>query len=232
MILKPIKNYGNGFKYKLYKHFVEKAKNKYLTNSSEESYYISVTISGVYYGTYQITNTDPYVTKLGYAEGIVQINKNNTIPVTAKGQICYIQKTNEDEPVDTIFIKLKSVKQGSSIDLNNASFEITFNEYKGKLLADTYKNLSSYEVNKYYYFGDYGYIPNDDINDQNAQYIKGNIVKQQTRTIRWDIDNIPIAEDDIIVLEGKAYLVGSVNTVFKNRLAYYKSYTATLMSIN
>jgi hypothetical protein len=225
MILKPIKTYGKGYEYKLYKHFVEQVKNVYLPTSTD-SYNVSVNVNNVFYGVYRISNTEPYVTKLSYSEGIVEINNNNVKTITAKGQICYIE--NE---TDKIFIKLKSVKQGSSIDLNNATFEISFNEFKGELLENTYQKLSNYESNKYYYMGSYGYIPNDDINNEHAQFIKGNIVNQETRTIRWDIDNIPIEEDDLVVLEGKIYQVGTVTTVFKNRLTYYKSYVATLISL-
>jgi len=226
MILKPIKNYGKGYEYKLYKHFVEQVKNVYLPTSNGDSYNVSVNVNNVFYGVYRISNTEPYVTKLSYSEGIVEINNNNVKTITAKGQICYTENGT-----DKIFIKLKSVKQGSNIELNNATFEISFNEFKGELLENTYQNLSNYETNKYYYMGSYGYIRNDDINNEHAQFIKGNIVNQETRTIRWDIDNIPIEEDDLVVLEGKIYQVGTVTTVFKNRLTYYKSYVATLISL-
>lgn len=226
MILKPKKTFGNGFKAKIYKHFVSKDETILLTSENTENFYIAVEIGSVLYGVYEISNTEPYYSKLSYADGITQINDGNVKVVSSIGEVVYI--TNEE---DKIFIRLKKVVDGDSVSENYSVFATTINEFKGELLSEDYTKLGDKETNKYYYIGEFNYTPIDDINETNAQILKGSFQAQETRSIRWDSDNVPLREDDIVVLENKAYLVGAVNTVFKARLTYYKSYTTTLMRI-
>lgn len=226
MILKPKKAFGNGFKAKIYKHFVSKDETILLTSENTENFYIAVEIGSVLYGVYEISNTEPYYSKLSYADGITQINDGNVKVVSSVGEVVYI--TNEE---DKIFIRLKKVVDGDSVSENYSVFTTTINEFKGELLSEDYTKLGDKETNKYYYMGEFNYTPIDDINETNAQILKGSFQAQETRSIRWDSDNVPLREDDIVVLENKAYLVGAVNTVFKARLTYYKSYTTTLMRI-
>lgn len=226
MILKPKKTFGNGFKAKIYKHFVSKDETVLITNESSDSFYIAVEIDSVLYGVYEISTTEPYYSKLSYADGITQINDGNVKVVSAVGEVVYIK--NEE---DNIFIRLKKVVEGDSVSENYSVFTTTTNEFKGDLLSDDYTKLGDKETNKYYFMGEFNYMPIDDISETNAQILKGSFQAQETRSIRWDTDNVPLREDDIVVLENKAYVVGAVNTVFKARLTYYKSYTTTLLRI-
>jgi hypothetical protein len=230
MYLKPTKSYGKEYRCKIYKHFIENVKSYDNINTKPLAYIKIVSKTG-----YRVYRTSAY-SLATYVESAELVVKENFNYVAVK-----VDKVGQCVKFGNEIFKLTSLPK--DITTNDPTYEIIESgDFKGDLIHNTidYESLATidnitplikqYELNKYYYFGDLSYMPIDDIQDSQEQYLKGNIVKTQTRTIRYDIES-ELEIHDVVVIDNVAYIVEDIFTHTKVGLNMYKTYTATLMKL-
>ena len=106
----------------------------------------------------------------------------------------------------------------------------TFDTTGYTLLSAKYGNIGKYQMNKYYYSGNFSYMIKGDTTGTTGQRIKGLIAPMTNFTIRTFDDNLIISADDLIVIGDRLYSVEDTGTTIK-KPSNYKIYYATLNSI-
>lgn len=241
MYLKPVKSYGKEYKLQIYKHYVVK-KNS-IVDSQAQSY---VLYNGVKYigfircvcGSYRTfgVTTDLTIDKFTEAQSQTLYGKLLYKPLTTSvnkvgdcvlyeylGKQVAVLITRLECPQDSVLIDCIT----SDTELSNVKkLYITRDEMEpySKALID------KFELNKYFYYGDMAYIPIDDIQETEEQYIKGYSVKGETRAIRYDIDT-KLNIQDVVVIDNVAYIVEDITKHTKIGLNKYVTYTASLMKL-
>lgn len=236
MYLKPTKSYGKEYRCKIYKHFVE-PKVKALEKTSDITYFCiydkkkNVVIGQVDFSVASEDNiswqgTDSSKTDVLFGEKtLIELKVNE----------CALVKDNNG---NNVIVRVKSVPDTIIDQYSLPLCEVVkVGDFKGTLKYETNKSdftlesiVKQYELNKYYYFSDLAYMPIDDIQDSQEQYLKGNIVKTQTRVIRYDVES-KLDLHDIVVIDNVAYIVEDIFTHTKVGLNMYKTYNATLMKL-
>ena len=224
MFLKPIKTYGKEFQAKIYKHYVEVVKqNKLGINKSDYTHY------AVYKDTTSTTRL------YGFDLSVMQSGSGNGM--LTKSQIIDASlETNYKEYKlyigDIIYFPYinKFGKIGNSRPIFYSAEEYTKISAFNELLE--HKEISKdIELNKYFFHSTFNYMPIDDVNENTTQYVKGAIMQEETRSIRWEVDNIPLEPNDIVVIDHKAYLVEEILVNQRVGMNVRKSYTATLLKV-
>lgn len=88
-----------------------------------------------------------------------------------------------------------------------------------------------YQLNKYYYVGNFDYMLRGGVDTEDVQYIKGAITPTRTMDIRWFNDDLKIDHDDLVVVDGRLWIVDSVSWDIKRMPKPFKIYFGTLTSI-
>lgn len=237
MFIKPIKSYGKEYKCQIYKKYT--LVNNQVLSGEIATRYVAVRIvdgKGNYRTTVFYAEDNSIRCKTYKTSIIVYSNSKpeNWVDLTKVGQSAIFVRGNNGKYIITLK-KLPS----------DLSTEDPVIEYK-KLDTATKANLvltkndgtkefpttliNQYELNKYYLFKSMAYMPIDDIQDTEEQYIKGNVMKSQSRVIRFDIEN-ELEIRDIVVLDNETYIVEDITTHTKIGMYMYKTYTATLMKL-
>ena len=99
------------------------------------------------------------------------------------------------------------------------------------LLSATFNNIGKYQTNTYYYVGSFDYMIKGTISGTTTQFIKGNISPLTSLNIKYFDDDIDLAPDDLVVIEGHLYSVENPETVLKQLPKPFKVHFATLNSI-
>ena len=99
------------------------------------------------------------------------------------------------------------------------------------LLSATFNNIGKYQTNTYYYVGSFDYMIKGTISGTTTQFIKGNIIPLTSLNIKYFDDDIDLAPDDLVVIEGHLYSVENPETVLKQLPKPFKVHFATLNSI-
>lgn len=224
MFLKPIKTYGKEFQAKIYKHYVEIVKqNKLGINKSD-------------YTHYAVYKDKESATRLyGFDLSILQSGTGNGQLTKSQITNASLEENYKEYKIyvgDVIYFPYKDMF--SKIGNSRPSF-YTLEEFT-KISAfnelTEHKEISKdIELNKYFYHSTFNYMPIDDVNDNTTQYIKGAIMREENRSIRWEVDNIPLEPNDIVVIDHKAYLVEDVLVNQRVGMNVRKSYTATLLKV-
>lgn len=225
MFLKPVKTYGKEFRAKIYRHYVEVFKQSKLgLNRGDYTHYV------VY------PNKDSATILYGFDLSELQGGEHTTQLTRSQIANAMLEDTFKEYKVyvgDIIYFPYldKFGKLG-----NNRPIFYSVEEFKNISLFNeltTSKEISSnIELNKYYYLQSFNYMPIDNINDNNEQYIKGHIVNTESRSIKWEIDGIPLQVNDIVLLEnGVAYIVEDILISQRIGMNVRKSYTANLIKV-
>lgn len=242
MYLKPVKSYGKEYKLQIYKHYVVK-KNSIVDSQAQD--YVTYNgnnhigfIRGVFDGRYVIIGittdfklyhfTDAQSQKV-YSNKILRSmvtsvsNVGDCVLYEYQGKQIAVLVTRLEEPQDSIIFRCIV----SDTELSNVKkLYITRDEIEpySKALID------KFELNKYFYYGDMAYMPIDDIQETEEQYIKGYSIKGETRAIRYDIDT-KLSIQDVVVIDNVAYIVEDITKHTKIGLNKYVTYTASLMKL-
>lgn len=232
MSLKPVKSLGARYQAKIYKHYVGAEKLIITSEINKEVVldnrpYLNFIIDGrLLYNSYNLKTN-----KIGSLEDGVscEIEKNKIYPfLNPYDNKLYLAGLFTEDYQDWERNKFE-FRQVESININ------TNNLYSSKIythiIEDNYEKYAK-EKTLYYYLQTFNYIPIDDISETTSEHIKGNIMKEETRSIRWDYDNIPLEENDIVQLEnGSYYIVQDI--LVKQRVGFnvYKTYTAMLYKV-
>ena len=241
MSLKPVKSLGARYQAKIYKHYIgtekliitsEINKEVVLNNRPYLVFYASGT-SYLFLGSYNIKTNESVATTIARSyitsDYYIPIEYNKIYPFLNPYDnklylVGYFQKEYQDWQLNTL-----EVRQVEILNIN------TNNLYNSKIYTHIVEdNYERYAKDKtlYYYLQAFNYIPIDDISETTSEHIKGNIMKEETRSIRWDYDNIPLEENDIVQLEnGSYYIVQDI--LVKQRVGFnvYKTYTAMLYKV-
>lgn len=94
-----------------------------------------------------------------------------------------------------------------------------------------YNNIGKYQTNRYYYTGSFTYVMKTDPESTTVQYVKGNITPLTTFSIKYFNDYINLCPDDLVVIDGHLYSVGSPEKIHKHMPKEYYVYYATLNSL-
>lgn len=224
MFLKPIKTYGKEFQAKIYKHYVEIVKqNKLGINKSDYTHYAvykdkesTTRLYGFDLSILQSGTGNGQLTKAQITDASLETNyKEYKIYVGDVIYFPYKDKFGEIRNSRPIFYTLEEFTKISALN------ELT--EHK-----EISKDI---ELNKYFYHSTFNYMPIDDVNDNTTQYVKGAIMREETRSIKWEIDNVPLEPNDIVVIDKKAYLVEDVLVNQRVGMNVRKTYTATLLKV-
>lgn len=237
MYLKPIKTLGRQYQAKIYKHYVETRTQVLLSPELTQNETVVIKYDEIYFVKNDVLAYGGFALDLGtlYAPNIALRNINIykrlgtkytaiTLETLEKDYVNYFISPRNDKiykftiPVSTQTLSVEEVKT------------ISFNKIGSILQAPT--KSSKFESNKYYYLETFNYMPIDDIEDTKTSHIRGHIVNEETRSIRFDIDNVPLEVNDIIELEnGSYYAVQDILT--KQRIGMYahKTYIATLYKV-
>lgn len=214
MSLKPVKSLGQRYQAKIFKHYV---RTESLTSTSD----VGATLT-----YYKDANC-----LLFYPSGQTPVQRlgiydlaNNKIVSKDKGTTYFFSiEYNKIYSFTNIYDNKQYVvgyfnKEHQDWELNTLVVREVIRYAKDKSL--------------YYALQTFNYIPIDDISETTNEHIRGNIMKEETRSIRWDYDNVPLEENDIVQLEnGSYYMVQDI--LVKQRVGFntYKSYTAMLYKV-
>lgn len=237
MFIKPIKSYGKEYKCQIYKKYT--LVNNQVLSGKIATKYVSVRIvdgKGNYRTTafYAEDNSIHYATYYESVMTYANSKPENWVDLTKVGQSAIFVRSNNDKYIITLK-KLPSdlsaedpVIECKKLDTaTKANLVLTKNDGTKEFPTTL---INQYELNKYYLFKSMAYMPIDDIQDTEEQYIKGNVMKSQSRVIRFDIEN-ELEIRDIVVLDNEAYIVEDITTHTKIGMYMYKTYTATLMKL-
>lgn len=237
MYLKPIKTLGSQYQAKIYKHYVETRTQVLLNPELSQSGSNDVKYIDIYfvkndvlaYGGFFFDNA----TILSPRIALINVNKYKkagaqytaiTLETLEKDYVNYFISPITEKiykftiPVSTQTLSVEEVKT------------ISFNKIGKAVQAPT--KSSKFESNKYYYLETFNYMPIDDIEDTKTSHIRGHIVNEETRSIRFDIDNVQLEVNDIIELEnGSYYAVQDILTKQRIGMHAHKTYIATLYKV-
>ncbi len=226
MYLKPIKTYGKEYQCKIYKHYVV-VNNK--IDNIDFPYGLRV-VNGDNYRTVGFMDKTrlPEVNSVSISKKIYTKNPKDTFITLDKIGQCAICSNH-------LYVLTKLPKD---LTTEEPVIEMHDLDYKGDLITTTDARTSAiketlikqYELNKYFYFKDMYYMPIDDIQDNEQQYLKGNVMKTQSRVIRYDLEN-ELEIHDIVVIDNQAYIVEDITTNTRVGMNMYKTYIATLMKL-
>ena len=238
MFIKPIKSYGKEFKCQIYKKYTV-VNSKIVDVSSNKTSYVMPRIIAsdgtyrclAYYTTSGIVKVDTYKGSIvsythSTTENWVDLTKvgQSAIAITSSGQKFLVTLKKLPNDLSTNEPTINVVELGST----KVSNLITEKEDGNQQFPTNL--INQYELNKYYLFKTMSYMPIDDVQDTEEQYLKGNVIKSQSRVIRFDIEN-ELEVRDIVVLDNAAYIVEDITTHTKVGMYMYKTYTATLMKL-
>ena len=99
------------------------------------------------------------------------------------------------------------------------------------LLNASFNNIARYQTNKYYYVGSFDYMIKGSIEGTTTQFIKGNIIPLTSLNIKYFDDDIILAPDDLVVIDGHLYAVENPETVLKQQPRPFAVHFATLVNI-
>ena len=246
MSLKPVKSLGQRYQAKIFKHYVDvetlvvPSEIKYSDKVTSIRPYLVFCSTASKYDTYGAYNYygNTVITDYTAIESIVQqIGRTNCIQIEKDKKYAFINpynnkmyfvglftcdrpgwSANEFNVVETETVYL------SDVDMFNTAAQ-------QRVIGDNMSRFSK-EKNLYYAIQTFNYIPIDDISDTTSEHVRGNIMREETRSIRWDYDNIPLEENDIVQLEnGKYYIVQDI--IIRQRVGFntYKTYTAMLYKV-
>lgn len=221
MFLKPIKTYGKEFQAKIYKHYVE------ITSQ------VKTVMNIISYTHYAVYKDKKSVEKL-YGYDLIKLSKGESG--------CYLSGADLIEASLQSNYKEYKLYVGDVIympdskmywKLGEACEEEVITSGSVKAVGLSYlESLSKdIELNKYFYHSTFNYMPLDDTSENTTQYVKGAIMKEETRSIKWETDNVPLEPNDIVVIDNKAYLVEDILVNQKVGMNVRKSYTATLLKV-
>lgn len=214
MSLKPVKSLGQRYQAKIFKHYV---RTENLTSVGD----VGTTL------TY-FKNMD---TLLFYPCGKTHIQRIGIYDLVNN-------KIVSKEGKNTYFFPIEYNKIYSFTNIyDNKQYVVGYfeKEYQDwELNTLVVREVIRYAKDKslYYALQTFNYIPIDDISETTNEHIRGNIMKEETRSIRWDYDNVPLEENDIVQLEnGSYYMVQDI--LVKQRVGFntYKTYTAMLYKV-
>lgn len=224
MFLKPIKTYGKEFQAKIYKHYVEIVKqNKLGINKSDYTHYAvykdkesTTRLYGFDLSILQSGSNSGMLTKSQITNASLETNYKEY--KLYRGDVIYFPYINKFGTIGVSRPIFYPVEEYTKISAFNELLE--------------HKEISKdIELNKYFYHSTFNYMPVDDVNDNTTQYVKGAIMREENRSIRWEVDNIPLEPNDIVVIDHKAYLVEDVLVNQRVGMNVRKSYTATLLKV-
>lgn len=238
MFIKPIKTYGKEFKCQIYKKYTI-LNNKIVDVKSNRTTYVMPRIVAsdgsyrctAYYTSYKEIRVDTYKTSVisythSTTENWIDLTKvgQSAIALTSGGLkfLVTLKKLPNDLTTNAPTI--------STIELCSAKISNLITEKEDGNQQFPTNLINQYELNKYYLYKTMAYMPVDDMQDTEEQYIKGNVMKSQSRVIRFDIEN-ELEVRDIVVLDNVAYIVEDISTHTKVGMYMYKTYTATLMKL-
>lgn len=245
MYLKPVKSYGKEYKLQIYKHYVVK-KNSIVDSQTFGSItyngtkYIGFIRGVVKYGLYSkykvigvTTDFKLYTFTDVQSETLYKSIKYNMLMTSVfnvgdcvvyeyLGNRIAVLVTQLEEPQDSVIFSCIT----SDNELSNVKKLYIHDD--GNTLAKAL--IDKFELNKYFYYGDMAYMPIDDIQETEEQYIKGYSVKGETRAIRYDIDT-KLNIQDVVVIDNVAYIVEDITKHTKIGLNKYITYTASLMKL-
>lgn len=214
MSLKPVKSLGQRYQAKIFKHY---ARTENLTSVGDTG--ITITYFKGMEALVFYPSGKTYVQRIGVYDLV-----NNKI-------ISDMKDSNYFVPIE--YNKIYSFTNV----YDNKQYVVGYfeKEYQDwELNTLVVRQVIRYAKDKslYYALQTFNYIPIDDISETTNEHIRGNIMKEETRSIRWDYDNVPLEENDIVQLEnGSYYMVQDIIT--KQRVGFntYKSYTAMLYKV-
>ncbi len=238
MFIKPIKSYGKDYKCKIYKKYTVVNSKIVDVNSNKTMYVMPRIVASD--GTYRCVIYDTSSKKL-----VVDSYKGSVISYTHATPEYWVDLTKVGQSA----IAITSRKEKLIATLKKLPNDLTTNEPTISVIewgSAKVSNLitekedgnqqfptnliNQYELNKYYLFKTMAYMPVDDMQDTEEQYLKGNVIKSQSRVIRFDVEN-ELEVRDIVVLDNVAYIVEDITTHTKVGMYMYKTYTATLMKL-
>lgn len=157
----------------------------------------------------------------------------------------------DNEKVDFIRLEIEDTSGATIIEVANDGGATKF-EYLDKVFFYTHSsgwvkqsktdstdnlgrvyssNIGQYQVNRYYFNGAFDYIVKGSITGSTTQYIKGNIVPTQSLNIIHYNDYVDLKPDDLVIIEGKLFVVESSEQEHKHQPKEYKIYYAALNNI-
>lgn len=214
MSLKPVKSLGQRYQAKIFKHYVRTENLTSVGDVGPTLTYFKNVDSLLFY-----PSDKTYIQRLGIYDLV-----NNKI-VSKEGKSTY-------------FLPIEYNKIYSFTNIyDNKQYVVGYfkKEYQDwELNTLVVREVIRYAKDKslYYALQTFNYIPIDDISETTNEHIRGNIMKEETRSIRWDYDNVPLEENDIVQLEnGSYYMVQDI--LVKQRVGFntYKTYTAMLYKV-
>ena len=246
MSLKPVKSLGQRYQAKIFKHYVDvetlvvPSEIKYSEKITSIRPYLVFGSTASKYDTYGAYDYYENVVITDYVEigNIVQIvGLSNIIKIEKNKKYAFINPYNNKMYFVGLFTRDRpgwsanefNVVETETVYLSDVDMFNT--AVQQRVIGDNMSRFSK-EKNLYYAIQTFNYIPVDDISDTTSEHVRGNIMREETRSIRWDYDNIPLEENDIVQLEnGKYYIVQDIIT--KQRVGFntYKSYTAMLYKV-
>jgi hypothetical protein len=94
-----------------------------------------------------------------------------------------------------------------------------------------YSNIGSYQLNKYYLWGQFSFIKKSGENKALTTTIKGAYSQTTSLDIQYFDDYINLDIDDLLVVEGRLFRVDNLDIDHKHQPKDYKIYFATITSI-
>lgn len=99
------------------------------------------------------------------------------------------------------------------------------------LLSLTFNNIGKYQMNKYYYVGSISYMQSGSIDEDDTQFLKGNITPLVSLNIKYFNDDVKLTKGDLVVRNNKLYSIEKITIDNKHQPKDYNIYFATLNSI-
>lgn len=99
------------------------------------------------------------------------------------------------------------------------------------ILGAKYANIGTIQTNRYYMVGSFDYMIKGSVEGTTTQFIKGNITPLTSFSIKHFNDEINLAQDDLVVIDGHLYSVENPSYDMKMQPRPFKVYFATLNNI-
>lgn len=245
MSLKPVKSLGQRYQAKIFKHYVD---IENIVVPSEVKHTAAITYKRPYLifcstaSVYDIYGGYDYYSNVVLTDDLLKVVKtyvgtSNYIKIEKDKKYAFINPYNNKMYFVGLFTKTRpgwdanefNVVETEAVNLSDVDMFNT--AVQKRVIGDNISKFSR-EKRMYYALQTFNYIPIDDISDTTSEHVRGNIMREETRSIRWDYDNIPLEENDIVQLEnGKYYIVQDIIT--KQRVGFntYKTYAAMLYKV-
>ena len=149
---------------------------------------------------------------------------------------CFVEIENSEKAENVV-----KIEDGTALSYKGLSgtaiytYNSTVGEWEDGTASTTtlaqFGNIGKYQVNKYYYSGEFDFIIRGDIEGDTAQYLKGGIIPLTSLAIKHYDDTINLCPDDLVVIDGHLYSVENPSISHIHLPKDYRVYYATLNSI-